>query len=143
MTKKFTQNITMKNNIFKALILGCLFLANAVFAAWPHKDISQAVFAKSIKDRAPNEIITEADNSLGKIYFFTNIRHLKGDQITHRWSYKGKVKAEISFDIKGNRWRVWSSKNLWHRWTGQWKVEVLNQHKQLLLSKTFEYKKHE
>jgi ATP phosphoribosyltransferase regulatory subunit HisZ len=29
---------------------------------------------------------------------------LKGDKITHRWSYKGKVKAEIDFDIKGNRW---------------------------------------
>jgi hypothetical protein len=67
--------------------------------------------------------------------------HLKGDKITHRWSYKGKVKAEIDFDIKGNRWRVWSSKNLWHRWTGQWKVEVINQHNQILLTKTFEYKK--
>jgi hypothetical protein len=41
--------------------------------------------------------LTEADNSLGKIYFFTNIRHLKGDKITHRWFYKGKVKAEIDF----------------------------------------------
>jgi hypothetical protein len=39
------------------------------------------------------EIMTEVGNSLGKIYFFTNIRHLKGDKITHRWSYKGKVKA--------------------------------------------------
>ncbi|VVM19018.1 hypothetical protein BSPWISOXPB_1377 [uncultured Gammaproteobacteria bacterium] len=90
-------------NFFKVLILSCLFLASTVFAAWPHEDISQAVFAKSVKDRAPIEIITEADNSLGKIYFFTNIRHLKGDKITHRWSYKGKVKAEIDFDIKGNR----------------------------------------
>jgi hypothetical protein len=37
----------------------------------------------------------------------------------------------------------WSSKNLWHRWTGQWKVEVINQHNQILLTKTFEYKKEE
>jgi hypothetical protein len=35
----------------------------------------------------------------------------------------------------------WSSKNLWHRWTGQWKVEVINQNNQILLTKTFEYKK--
>jgi hypothetical protein len=125
------------------LLLGWLFLAGNVFAAWPHTNISQAEFAQSIKDRAPIGIITEADNTLGKIYFFTNIRHLKGDRITHRWIYKDKVKVQISFDIKGKRWRVWSSKNLWHRWTGQWKVEVLNQHNQLLLSKTFEYKKNE
>jgi hypothetical protein len=48
-------------------------LASTVFAAWPHEDISQAVFAKSVKDRAPIDIITEADNSLGKIYFFPSI----------------------------------------------------------------------
>ncbi len=130
----------MSNN-FKVLILACVFLTGTAFASWPHKNISQAAFAKSVENRAPIEIITEADNSLGKIYFFTNIRHLKGDKITHRWSYKGKVRAEIDFDIRGNRWRVWSSKNLWHTWTGQWTVEVLNQHQQLLLTKTFEYKK--
>nr|WP_245394604.1 DUF2914 domain-containing protein [Isorropodon fossajaponicum symbiont] len=30
--------------------------------------------------------------------------------MTHRWSYKDKVKAEIGFNIKGKRWRVWSIK---------------------------------
>ncbi len=127
-------------NFFKVLILCCLFLVNTVFAIWPHKNISQAVFAKSVKDRVPIDIVTEVDNSLGKIFFFTNIRHLKGDKITHRWSYKGKVKAEIDFDIRGNRWRVWSSKNLWHTWIGEWTVEVLNHHNQLLLVKIFKYK---
>lgn len=124
----------------KNTILLVLLLATQAFATWPHKNISQAVFAKSIEDRVPLQIITETDNSLGKIYFFTNIRHLSGDKITHRWSYKGKVKAEVSFDIKGHRWRVWSSKNLWHTWTGQWMVEVLDMHGQTLLMRTFEYK---
>jgi hypothetical protein len=127
----------MNKNI--ALLL--LLLTTKVFAQWPHENISQAVFAKSVEDRAPIEIVTEVDDSLGKIYFFTNIRHLIGDKITHRWIYKNKVKAEISFSIKGDRWRVWSSKNIWHTWTGQWKVEVVNQKNEILLTKTFEYKK--
>lgn len=125
----------------KKILLLALLLSTQAFSAWPHKDISQAVFAKSIEQRVPIEIITEADNTLRKIYFFTNIRHLKGDKITHRWLYKGKVKAEVSFDIKGNRWRVWSSKNLWHTWVGVWTVEVIDQNEQILLTKTFEYKK--
>jgi len=124
----------------KKILLLALLLTTQTFAAWPHKDISQAVFAKSVVERTPIEIITEANNSLKKVYFFTNIRHLKGDKITHRWSYKDKVKAEVSFDIKGDRWRVWSSKNLWHTWVGKWKVEVLNQNGQVLLTKTFVYK---
>jgi len=125
----------------KKVLLLALLLSTQVFSAWSHKNISQAVFSKSIDQRTPVELITEADNSLKKIYFFTNIRHLKGDKITHRWLYKGKVKAEVSFDIKGNRWRVWSSKNLWHTWVGVWTVEVIDQNEQILLTKTFEYKK--
>ncbi len=120
-----------------ALLL--VFLTQSAIAAWPHKNISQAVFASAIADRQPVEIITEADDSLGKIYFFTNIRHLTGDKITHRWIYKDKIKAEISFDIKGDRWRVWSSKNIWHTWTGQWRVEVLDQHRKILLVKTINF----
>ncbi len=110
-------------------------------AVWPHKNISQAVFSKDIVDRQPIEIITEANDSLGKIYFFTNVRNLAGNKITHRWIYKDKVKAEISFNIKGNRWRVWSSKNIWHTWTGKWVVEVLDQQGQILLVKTINFEK--
>ncbi len=130
---------------YTLLLLG--FLANIALASWPHEHISSAVFAKSVENRMPIEIITEADNTLGKVYFFTNIRHLTGDKITHRWIYtptgesKGKVKAQISFNIKGKRWRVWSSKNIWHTWTGKWTVEVLNQKNQILLSKTLIYNK--
>ena len=125
----------------KRLALGVALLTLSSWAAWPHENISQAVFAKSVENRTPIEIVTEADDSLGKIYFFTNIRHLSGDRITHRWIYKDKVKAEVSFDIKGNRWRVWSSKNLWHTWVGTWKVDVVNAKGEVLLSKNFEYKK--
>ncbi|MDG2354363.1 MAG: DUF2914 domain-containing protein [Gammaproteobacteria bacterium] len=125
----------------KKIALLLLLLTTKVFAQWPHENISQAVFSTDVAERQPIEIITEADNSLGKIYFFTNIRHLTGDTITHRWIYKDKVKAEVSFDIKGKRWRVWSSKNLWHTWTGQWKVEVVNQKNEILLAKIFEFGK--
>ena len=101
------------------IILLFLVLTTSALANWPHENISQAVFSSSIIDREPVEIITEADDSLGKIYFFTNIRNRVGDTITHRWIYTptgtnvDKVKAEISFKVKGARWRVWSSKNIW------------------------------
>ncbi|WP_246260801.1 hypothetical protein [Candidatus Ruthia endofausta] len=81
-------------------------MANVALASWLHEHISTAVFAKSVEDRIPIEIITKANSSLGKIYFFTNIRNLTGDKVTHRWSYRDKVKAEISFNLKEKRWRV-------------------------------------
>jgi hypothetical protein len=115
-------------------------LCSPAIAEWPHENISQAVFAKNVENRQPVNIIVDADNSLGKIYFFTNMRNLTGERITHRWSYNNKIMAQISFDIKGQRWRVWSSKNLWHTWLGEWTVDVLNQHSDVLISKTFYYR---
>ena len=51
------------------IILLFLVLTTSALANWPHENISQAVFSSSIIDREPVEIITEADDSLGKIYF--------------------------------------------------------------------------
>ena len=121
------------------ILLGLLLSLNALSDEWPHENISNAVFALNIEDRVPINIVEEAGNSLGKIYFFTNIRNLEGERITHRWIYKDKVMADVSFDINGPRWRVWSSKNLWYTWIGEWKVQVLRMDGSLLYEKIFNY----
>ena len=121
--------------------MSSLFLSTFAFAhQWPQQNISEAEFAKKIIDRVPINIVREFDNSLGKIYFFTNIRNLQDTSITHRWIYNNKVMADVVFDIKGPRWRVWSSKNLWHTWTGKWMVEVLTSENEVLYKKEFNYK---
>ena len=121
------------------LIFG-LFLSFTVLSdEWPHENISNAVFSLDIEDRVPINIVEEADNSLGKIYFFTNIRNFSGERITHRWIYQGRVMADVSFNINGPRWRVWSSKNLWHTWIGEWRVEVLTDDGSVLYEKVFNY----
>ena len=117
-----------------------VFLFSNVFAnEWPHQNISNAEFATEIVDREPFNIVGELDNSLGNIYFFTNIRNLQGTSVKHRWIYNNKVMADVIFDIKGPRWRVWSSKNLWHTWTGKWIVEVVTSENEVLYKKEFNY----
>ena len=91
----------------------------------------------------PIDIVEEANNTLGKIYFFTNIRDLKGEYITHRWIYDDNVMTNVRFEIRGSRWRVWSSKNLWPTWVGQWRVQVLLDDATMLYESTFNYKKQE
>ena len=121
------------------IISSLLISINVLASDWPHENISNAEFAMEIKDRTPLNIIEELDNSFGKIYFFTNIRNLQGQSIRHRWIYKNKVMAEGEFDINGPRWRVWSSKNLWPTWLGEWSVEVLNANSEVLYKKEFNY----
>ena len=120
--------------------MSSLFLSTFAFAhQWPQQNISEAEFAKKIIDRVPINIVREFDNSLGKIYFFTNIRNLQGTSVKHRWIYNNKVMADVIFDINGPRWRVWSSKNLWHTWTGKWIVEVVTSENEVLYKKEFNY----
>ena len=121
------------------IISSLLISINVLASDWPHENISNAEFAMEIKDRTPLNIIEELDNSFGKIYFFTNIRNLQGQSIRHRWIYKNKVMAEVEFDINGPRWRVWSSKNLWPTWLGEWTVEVLNSKDEVFFKKEFNY----
>ena len=121
------------------LIFSLLITFNVLANDWPHQNISKAVFALDIKDRAPINIIEELDNSLGKIYFFTNIRNLQGQRVKHRWIYNNKVMAEVDFNVNGPRWRVWSSKNLWPTWLGEWTVEVLNSKDEVFFKKEFNY----
>ena len=116
-----------------------MITSSAIAVEWPHENISNADFALEIQDRAPINIIEEIDNSFGKIYFFTNIRNLQGQSVTHRWIYNHKVMADVVFDINGPRWRVWSSKNLWPTWLGEWAVEVLNSNGEVLYKKEFNY----
>ena len=126
-------------NSVLVIISSLLISINVLASDWPHENISNAEFAMEIKDRTPLNIIEELDNSFGKIYFFTNIRNLQGQSIRHRWIYKNKVMAEVEFDINGPRWRVWSSKNLWPTWLGEWSVEVLNANSEVLYKKEFNY----
>lgn len=125
----------------KKIILLTMFLAFYVNAEWAHKNISTAVFALNVVKRVPQNIVSDINNDIKKIYFYTNFRNLAGRTLKHRWIYNGKNMAEIKFSPKGNRWRVYSSKNLWKNWTGTWKVEVLDENNNILLTKSFTYNK--
>ena len=46
-------------------------------------------------------------------------------EFTHRWTYNGEVKASVEFNVRGPRWRVYSSKNMTPEWTADWTVDVL------------------
>ena len=121
-------------------VIFCLIASFSVSALeWPHENISTAEFALEVKQRTPLNIIEELDNSFGKIYFFTNIRNLQGQSIKHRWIYNNKVMAEVEFDVKGPRLRVWSSKNLWPTLLGEWTVELINSKDEVFFKKEFNY----
>ena len=88
--------------------------------------VARSAFTTAIADREPVDTLQAIEAVEQKIYFFTELLDMQGQTATHRWEYNGEVMAEVTFEVKGPRWRVWSSKNLQPEWLGEWKVSIIN-----------------
>jgi len=101
--------------------------------------VVRSAFTRDIADREPTEDLQNLTNENGQVKFFTELRDMSGQTAVHRWEYDGKVVAEVKFDVKGPRWRVWSSKSFVPQWTGDWKVSVINAAGEIISEKNLSY----
>jgi hypothetical protein len=102
--------------------------------------VARAIFTTGIADREPVDQLETVSTNVERLFFFSDLRGLAGQIVTHRWEYAGQVMAEVTFKVgNGARWRVYSSKNLLPEWTGAWTVVVSNESGQVLQTSIFEY----
>jgi len=101
--------------------------------------VVRSAFTTVIAEREPTENLQNLSNDNGQVMFFTELRDMSGQTAIHRWEYDGKVVAEVEFNVKGPRWRVWSSKSLVPQWTGDWKVSVVNGAGEVISEKNLSY----
>ena len=122
--------------ILQLIILSATFITANVYAG----EVSRAMFTTSIQDREPVMAVDSvSSNAFKSISFFTELNDFQGHNITHQWIFDDTVMFEKSFEVNGERWRVWTSKTLLPGWTGVWTVRVLDDDRSELISKTFEY----
>lgn len=69
-------------------------------------------FVELVKNREPVNRIYRFKNNK-EITFYTSILNQKGKKLKHIWYFDGVKVFEKEFEIKGNRWRVWTTKNIW------------------------------
>ncbi len=98
-----------------------------------------AQFTTAVENREPIDQVTFVSNDVQKIYFFSDLRGLDGRSVTHRWIHGGETKAEVVFEVRGPRWRVWSSKELLEDWLGDWTVEIVTDEGEVIAAETFTY----
>lgn len=101
--------------------------------------VFRSALTSGIDNREPRDKLEKVSSEQKQLYFFTELRDMSGQTAKHRWEFDGKVMAEVEFNVKGNRWRVWSSKSFNPGWTGDWKVSVLNAAGDVISEKTFAY----
>lgn len=136
-----------------ALALPCTALANATEPAAPDPQaepakvtapvktpkVSRAQFTTRVVDREPTDRIERLAIDRHRILFYSELRGLAGQNVTHRWEREGHKVAEVSFRVDANRWRVWSSKNLEPGGIGNWTVSVVTDDGVVLATRSFVY----
>jgi len=109
---------------------------------WAEGTVARAQFSTDVIDREPIDdigpIVKVEYGKIQNVYFFTDLRDMSGSRVVHRWTLDGDSQAEISFDIGGDRWRVWSSKRLLPGFDGKWAVEIV-QDGEIIETRSFDY----
>jgi len=101
--------------------------------------VVRAIITTGINQREPVDEVTEVGSDASTVYLFTELRGMQGEHITHRWEYNGQVVSEVGFDVKAQRWRVWSNKSLQPVFAGKWTVKVVNSAGDVLATREFQY----
>lgn len=86
--------------------------------------IVRAMFTTDIVDREPVDRVLVLQNDKSQLHFFTDLRNFEGQTVNHRWEYEGQVVSTKSFEVKGPRWRVFSTLSLETQQTGRWTVVI-------------------
>ena len=125
--------------LLTAPLLGSASAAEEVEAEVAKGSVARGVFTTAVVDREPQDELESLPNDHAQVYFFTELKDLAGQQVTHRWEWNGQVMAEVTFDVGGDRWRTHSSKNLQPIWLGEWTVTVVDANERELATQRLDY----
>ncbi|TFB12741.1 DUF2914 domain-containing protein [Candidatus Marinimicrobia bacterium MT.SAG.4] len=130
----------LKLNIVKKFLLALFILIVALIdlKAQSILKIERIVVSTGMENRQPvGESDTFAD-SVGTLFCYTEIRGT-GDSTTvsHVWYHGENRRADVKLNVRGYRWRTWSTKVIQKDWTGDWRVDVVSTDGKILKSKRF------
>lgn len=102
-------------------------------------NIPRAMFTTNIVEREPVDRVLIIENDRPQLHFFSDLRHFQGQTVSHRWEYDGQVVMTKSFEVKGPRWRVFSTRTLESDQLGRWTVVITDQDDCPLKAVVFRY----
>lgn len=87
-------------------------------------DVAEAVVARSVVDRQPQDTGTAFPADVGQLICWTKVTGAGGAAIHHVWFHGDTQVGDVELQVGGSPWRTWSRKTVPPDWTGAWHVEV-------------------
>jgi len=98
--------------------------AAAAAAAAPQVNVVEAVVARSILDRQPQDTGAVFPADVAQLICWTKLEGAGGASIHHVWFHGDTQVGDVELQVGGSPWRTWSRKTVPAEWTGAWHVEV-------------------
>jgi hypothetical protein len=119
----------MKTMLPVALVLGLAggLAAQDTSAAAPAAQSAatvEAVLARSVLDRAPQDTGVAFPADVGGVVLWTRVTGAAGQTLNHVWFYGDTEVGNVPLTIGGSPWRTWSRKTIPMEATGAWHVEI-------------------
>lgn len=100
----------------------------------PH--ILRAQLAQGVSDKEPYgqvnlPVIVTAEKAEG-LFYFTEIMNMKGFTVLHEWLFQDEPVYQRNFIIRGDRWRISTSKLFDNSYIGPWQVRTVTQQGDIL-----------
>ncbi|MFK7885704.1 MAG: DUF2914 domain-containing protein [Gammaproteobacteria bacterium] len=94
-------------------------------------NVTRSIVTSDVADLEPVDNlganITLTNGGYQTVFYFTELRNFTAGNIVHRWTYNGRVIADVPLRVNGGwRWRTYSSKDLLPGMTGDWSVSVVD-----------------
>jgi len=106
-----------------------------------NKNVSRALLTDKINNKEPagelNLPVTVNNTQAAGVYYFTELKGLKGRTLYHEWLNNGKVVFKHRLNILANRWRTSSSKLFTDNDAGNWSVRLVDEAEHILDKKSF------
>jgi hypothetical protein len=104
-------------------------------------NVSRALLTYKINNKEPVGEITKIVNFSRKkpawIYYFTELKSMKGSKVYHEWLKNGAVVSRQELTIADEVWRTSSRKLLSDADKGKWSVRLVDKNNRLLNEKSF------
>jgi hypothetical protein len=84
----------------------------------------EAVLARSVADRVPQDTGTAFSDSVGTIVLWMRVAGGTGQTLHHVWFHGDDQVGDVTLTIGGSPWRTWSRKTIPADAKGAWHVEI-------------------
>ena len=96
----------------------------AAAAPAPGNATVEAVLARSVVDRAPQDTGSAFPDSVGAVVLWMRVSGGNGQTLHHVWFHGDDQVGDVSLTIGGSPWRSWSRKTVPADAKGAWHVEI-------------------